>query len=145
MGSWLWLKLITLRDCAVALLRHKLPSTASGGHTHLPAPPSCSPSWARADRTPVHTSNMPVYTYSSPHAPIRANALTSRHTPLLHTHPSSRFPPTASLYVPCPFHRVPPDPPFMSTHTRTGSQAQNAEYFLLFPSIKETVTKLIIN
>lgn len=86
---------------------------------HAPASPtpSCSPSWARADRTPVHTSNMPVYTYSPPHAPIHANALTSRHTPLLHTHPSSRFPPTAFLYAPCPFHRVPPYPPFMSTHT----------------------------
>ena len=31
------------------------------------------------------------------------------------------------------------------SHTHTGSQAQNAEYFLLFSSIKETFTKLIIN
>ena len=36
---------------------------------HAPASPtpSCSPSWARADSTPGHTSNMPVWNMGKEH------------------------------------------------------------------------------
>ena len=111
------MKSITLRACTVALLRHKLPSTASGGHTHLPAPrlhahhPGhmliahlCTPPTCLC--IPTHLRTHPFMQMPS-HPGTRLSS----------THPSSRFPPTAFLYAPCPFYRVPPDPPFMSTHT----------------------------
>ena len=118
MRSWLWLKLITLGACTVALLRRRLPSTASNGHLPLPAP--C--------RRAHHPGHVLIARLCTP--PTRLCIPTHPCThPFMQvpSHPStclSSTPTPAPASYPQPSYTHPvlsieslPTPPFMSTHT----------------------------